>query len=441
MNMPLNEIAAYAACGLAFLAAVFSLLAMLRAGRFSQEKVGDAVRGACGELRSEQSAGMSQLRQEITRNMQGVGKGQADVLQQLSQHQKERLDKVAATLSDLTRSMKEDQQALRGGVETKLEAIRAENMSKLEEMRKTVDEKLQSTLEKRLSESFNLVSEQLERVHKGLGDMQSLATGVGDLKKVLTNVKARGTWGEVQLGALLEQFLSPEQYFVNAQIKEGSAQRVEYAVRFYGRGGTGEVLIPIDAKFPQEDFERLIAAAEAGNKEETDIASRELEKRVRSFAKDIADKYISPPRTADYAILFIPTESLYAEILRRPGYFESLQRDFRVTLAGPTTLTAMLLAFQMAFRSVALEERADEVRQLLSAVRTEFDKHGDVVGTLQRQLSAAINTVDKLGVRTRMMDNRLKKVGTMEAGQATALLGLDALEEPEEVPQKQQDVA
>jgi DNA recombination protein RmuC len=269
-------------------------------------------------------------------------------------------------------------------------------------------------------------------VHKGLGEMQTLATGVGDLKRVLTNVKTRGTWGEVQLGMLLEQFLLPDQYLKNAQVKEGSLERVEFAVRFPGRDDEKEVLLPIDAKFPQEDYERLVHAAERADAVAVEEASAALEARVKSFAKTISSKYVNPPVTTDFAILFLPTESLFAEVLRRPGLFEQLQRDCRVTLAGPTTLSAMLSAFQLGFHSLAIQKRSSEVWQVLGAVKAEFAQHGKVVDTLKKHLNAATNTIDKLGTRTRAMDRSLRTVATLPGAQAEALLQLPTEAEPDD---------
>lgn len=389
----------------------------------------EALRLSIGEkldaanARSQSAA--RELREELTGNFAKTSEQLATTLLQLGEHQKERLDKVALELGNMAEKQTLAQESLRQGVENRLDALRTENSAKLDEMRQTVDEKLQTTLEKRLGESFRTVSEQLERVYQGLGEMQNLATGVGDLKKVLTNVKTRGTWGEVQLGMLLEQFLSPEQFIRNAQVKNGSAERVEYAIRFTGRDSDDLLLLPIDAKFPQEDYERLINATERADIAAVDEASAALEMRVRSFAKSISDKYINPPVTTDFAILFLPTESLFAEVLRRPGLFEMLQHDYRVTLAGPTTLASILNAFQMGFRSLAIQKRSSEVWQVLGAVRTEFQKHGKVVENLKRQLNAATNTVDALGTRTRAMHRTLKNVEILSDADSTNLLGLN----------------
>lgn len=353
----------------------------------------------------------------------------------LGTQQQERLDKVAAELVAMSDRQTANQETLRQAVEGRLDAIRNENAVKLDELRQTVDEKLQTTLEKRLGDSFRTVSEQLERVHLGLGEMQVLATGVGDLKRVLTNVKTRGMWGEVQLGALLEQFLTPDQYVRNAKVKEGSQERVEYAVRFANRDGDNDVLLPIDAKFPQEDYERLVNAVEAADPVAVEEASAALEARVKSFAKSMSEKYINPPMTTDFAILFLPTESLLAEVLRRPGLFDQLQRDCRVTLAGPTTLAMMLNAFQMGFQSLNIQKRSSEVWQILGSVRTEFSQHGKVVDTLKRQLNAASNTIDKLGTRTRAMTRTLRDVEAAPGAASQALLGLDDPPEDDELPE------
>jgi DNA recombination protein RmuC len=370
-------------------------------------------------------------RNDLNLGLTRVGVAVSETLQQLGTQQKERLDALSGIINSLTERQTHAQEALRQTVEGRLDAIRTENVAKLDEMRKTVDEKLQSTLEARLGESFRLVSQQLENVHRGLGEMQTLAAGVGDLKKVMTNVKVRGTWGELQLGNLLEQFLSPEQYQQNAQIREDSQERVEFAIRLPGRGDDREVLLPIDAKFPQEDFARLVAASECGDAGGVEAAASALETRIANYAKAIREKYIQPPITTEFAILFLPTESLYGEVLRRPGLFEELQREYHVTIAGPTTLAAMLNAFQMGFRSLAIEKRSSEVWKILGAVRTEFQKHGDVVSSLRRQLNTAIGTIDKLDVRSRAMNRRLRDVEALPDAAASSMLALDQSQEEE----------
>jgi DNA recombination protein RmuC len=381
---------------------------------------------------TKQTAAEKDLREEMTGSFQKLGRAVSETLTQLGEHQKERLEHVTAALSALSEKQERAQEALKQTVEGRLDAIRSESATKLEEMRQTVDEKLQSTLETRLGESFNRVVEQLERVHKGIGEMQTLAAGVGDLKKVLSNVRVRGTFGEVQLAMLLEEFLPPEQYVKNAQVKEGSQERVEFAIRFPGRDAEGELLLPVDAKFPQDDYERLLAAAELGDAEAVAAAAKDLENRIKLFAKTIRDKYIAPPRTTDFAILYLPTESLYAEVLRRAGLFEQLQRDFHVTLTGPTTFTALLNAFQMGFRTLAIEKRSSEVWQILGAVRGEFGKYNEVVDKLSKQLSTAAKSVEHLGMRTRAMNRKLRDVEKLPEATAEILLGPAVTEAEEE---------
>ena len=298
-------------------------------------------------------------------------------------------------------------------VDEKLTRIQQDNAVRLEEMRKTVDEKLQGTLEKRLGESFRLVTEQLKQVHAGLGEMQTLASGVGDLKKVLTNVKTRGLWGEMQLGALLEQGLAPEQYTQNFRVRPDTNEVVEFAIRLPGRGDGEDVPVwlPIDAKYPREDYERLIDASERGDSAAVQDAAQKIEQRIRQEAKDISSKYIVPPLTTDFAILFLPVEGLYSEVLRRPGLVEALQRLYRVNLAGPTTLAALLNSLQMGFRTLAIQKRSSEVWQLLAAVKTEFDKFGGVIEGVQRKLQEASNSIEKNVLqRTRAINRRLRSV-------------------------------
>ena len=300
-------------------------------------------------------------------------------------------------------------------------------------MRATVDEKLHKTLEKRLGESFKQVSGQLEQVHKGLGEMQNLAIGVGDLKKVLTNVKTRGTWGEMQLGNLLEQILTPEQYAQNVITKQGSAERVEFAIKLPGRdthdGKT--VWLPIDAKFPKEDYERLVEASERADADAVEQAAKQLELRIKAEAGDIRDKYIDPPNTTDFGILFLPTESLYAEVLRRNGLMETLQREFRVVVTGPTTLAALLNSLQMGFRTLAIEKRSSEVWAVLGAIKTEFGKFGGIIEKVQKKLQEASNVIDTAATRTRTIERKLRTVEGLPTNEATALLGEAETEPPE----------
>ncbi|MFP3797886.1 DNA recombination protein RmuC [Paraburkholderia sp. SIMBA_027] len=326
---------------------------------------------------------------------------------------------------------------VRATLEQRLKDIEANNAAKLEEMRRTVDEKLHATLEQRLGESFKLVSDRLEQVHRGLGEMQTLAAGVGDLKKVLTNVKTRGTWGEVQLEALLEQMLTPDQFAKNVATVPGSNERVEFAIRLPGKGikpgapDSAPVWLPVDAKFPREDYERLIDAQERADLAGIEEAGRALETRVRAEARTIAEKYVAPPHTTDFALLFLPTEGLYAEILRRPGLTDVLQRDFRVTVAGPTTLTALLNSLQMGFRTLAIEQRSSEVWQVLGAVKTEFGKFGDVLARTKTQLETVTRSIEAAEVRTRAMNRKLRDVEALPGEEASNLLG-DALPGVEE---------
>ena len=371
------------------------------------------------------------LRDELGGNFQRLGARVSESLGESSRIQKERLENVTSAVSGLSEKLEKGQDLLRVAVESRLDAIRQENATKLDEMRQTVDEKLQTTLETRLGESFNRVVEHLERVHKGIGEMQTLAANVGDLKNVLTNVKVRGTYGEVQLALLLEQFLSPDQYVKNASVGSGGRERVEYAIKFPADGE--QVLLPIDSKFPREDYEHLQEATAAGDAKLITHFRRELEAKIKACAKEISSKYINPPHTLEFAILFVPTESLYAEILRQPGLSEQLQRDYRIMIAGPTNLAALLTSFQMGFRSLALQKRSSEVWQLLGAIKGEFDKYGDVVSSLARQLNAASNSVDSLGKRTRVMSRKLKDVEVLSDQQAAErLLGFaadDAIDE------------
>ena len=310
-------------------------------------------------------------------------------------------------------------------LETKIKDLQTDNGARLEEMRKTVDEKLHATLESRLNASFQQVSERLERVHQGLGEMQQLALGVGDLKRVLTNVKTRGTWGEVQLEMLLEQVLTPDQYAKNVETIAGSGARVEFALKLPGQTeGGAPVWMPIDAKFPKEQYERLLEAADSADAEGVALAGRELERAVRVEAKTIAEKYVSPPHTTDFAILFLPTEGLYAEVMRRPGLADELQRVNRISIAGPSTLTALLNSLQMGFRTLALEKRSVEVWEVLGAVKTEFAKFGEVLAKTKKKLDEASNVIDQAQTRANVMARKLKSVEAVTETHAQALLPL-----------------
>lgn len=378
-------------------------------------------------------------------------------LQEQAEHSEQRLGEMRATLEALRQALQEDarkareegavslsrfgdqlrlglqeqaensQQRLgevRATLETRLKELQADNARQLDAMRVTVDEKLHATLETRLGESFKLVSERLEQVHRGLGEMQGLAQGVGDLKRVLGNVKTRGILGEVQLAALLEQLLTPEQYASNIATVPNSSERVEFAIRLPGgRDGAAPVWLPIDAKFPREDYERLLDAQERADADAAAAAAAALERRVREAARSIRDKYISVPATTEFAIMFLPTEGLYAEVIRRPGLFEALQRDLRVVVTGPTTLSATLNSLQMGFRTLAIEKRSSEVWQLLGAVKTEFGKFGVVLEKTSSQLDTVRKSIDAAGVRTRAIERKLRSVESLSSEQSQGLLG------------------
>jgi DNA recombination protein RmuC len=349
-----------------------------------------------------------QLREEVGNTMRGM-----------SEDQRAQIQVFAAQLGKLIESNEQKLDALKCAVEEKLKGIQQDNARQLDQMRETVDEKLQGTLERRLGESFKQVSDRLEAVHKGLGEMSTLAVGVGDLKKVLTNVKSRGTWGEVLLGSLLQEVLSPDQYAANVATKE-EQERVEYAIKLPGRGDSSDevVWLPIDAKFPKEDYERLIEAQERADPEGAEAAGRGLEKSVRGFAATICRKYLNPPKTTDFGIMFLPTEGLYAEVVRRVGLVELIQRESRVVIAGPTTVAALLNSLQMGFKTLAIQKRSSEVWKVLGDVKTQFSLYGGVIDKLKKKLDLASKTVDQVGVRTRAIHRKLSDV--------QALPGVDA---------------
>ena len=348
---------------------------------------------------------------------------------------KELREEVTRNLNQTSESLVNTIKALGSTQATQLGQLQVSNEKKLEEMRVTVDEKLQGTLEKRLGESFAQVSKRLEEVHRGLGEMKGLAEGVGDLQRVLSNVKARGTWGEVQLGNILEQVLTPDQFDRNVRTVPSSSNHVEFAVRLPGpkNGGIDQVWLPIDSKFPQEDYLRLQDAIEAANSEAAEQAAAALGRAVLLCAREIREKYIAPPHTTDFGILFLPIEGLYAEVLRRPDVLDELQGRHRIILAGPTTLTAMLNAFRMGFRTLAIEQRSSEVWEVLGAVKTEFGKFGDVLDKLNRQLGTAQKTIHQTGQRTRAMERKLREVESLPESTSERLLELpefEAVDEP-----------
>lgn len=408
--------------------ALLNLAVLLRRGRAagaptaaeqidpSLERLERELRDELGRQAQATRADLAHLQQLLLAQGGEAARTQNELLQRVAQSTDQRLAEM------------------RAAVEARLKALQDGNDSKLEQMRATVDEKLHATLEQRLGESFRQVAERLEQVHQGLGEMQGLARDVGSLSRVLSNVKARGLYGEVQLAALLEQVFAPAQYAPNVETVPGSGARVEFAVRLPGRGeGSAAVWLPIDAKFPREDYERLLEAQDRADAAAAEAAARALEARLRLEARTIREKYLAAPHTTDFAILFLPTESLYAEALRRPGLVEALQRDHRVALAGPTTLLALLSSLQMGFRTLALEQRSAEVWQVLGAVKTEFAKFGDVLAKTKKKLDEASQTIDAAEVRTRAMARRLKGVESLPEAQAQALLpaALDAA--PEEI--------
>jgi DNA recombination protein RmuC len=426
------------------------------------DALGETSRQLEGVLREEQRAGRGELAQALGgmsqqqhERIEGFGRrldtltertdiGLQSLRQGLADDARKTREESALTLKHFGNLLEQRLTALttdnekrladiRTTLEAKLSAIQQDNAAKLEQMRATVDEKLQSTLETRLGQSFQLVSERLEAVQRGLGEMQSLAAGVGDLKRVLTNVKTRGTFGEVQLGALLDQILVAEQYAANVATVPGSSERVEYAIRLPGTEEGVPVWLPIDAKYPVEDYQRLLEAQDNADVEAAALASRALEMRVREEAKRIRTKYVAPPHTTDFAILFLPTEGLYAEVIRRPGLSDLLQRDFRVTVAGPTTLTALLNSLQMGFRTLAIEKRSSEVWQVLAAVKTEFGKFGTVLEKTRKQLDTVRNSIDTAGVRTRAIERRLRGVESLSGEESQGVLEiLPEIELPEE---------
>jgi DNA recombination protein RmuC len=387
-------------------------------------------RASAREAREELSRSLMTFSQTVSTHMSSIATVQGGQLEAFAQ----RLESFRRTLDESLARVQEQQRLsakdTRDTLEQRLERLQQENAAKLEQMRQTVDEKLHATLEQRLSESFKQVSERLELVHKGLGEMHSLASGVGDLKRVLTNVRTRGTWGEVQLGALLEQLLVPDQYAANVATRPGSSQRVEYAIRLPGRETQAQVWLPIDSKFPSDDYDRLVAAQERADKAAVEEAARALEARVKAEAKAIREKYVEPPATTDFAIMFVPTEGLYAEIARRPGLAASVQTEHRVTIAGPMNLSMIINSLQMGFRTLAIERRASEVWLLLSAVKSEFGKFGEVLARTKAQLQGVANSIDAAEVRTRQMARKLKDVELLPEADVQELL--DSAQEEQE---------
>ena len=382
----------------------------------SFKKFSDSLQNSFKDTRDELSRSVKSLEDRFAQNVKDFNDLQRQKFDDL-------LSKQNQTKSDTEIKLEKIKEA----VESSLQKLQEQNSKKLDEMRATVDEKLQSTLEKRFTDSFNLISNRLDQVHQGLGEMQKLASGVGDLKKVLTNVKSRGNMGEIQLGAILEQIFSPEQYEKNSTVKVGSLERVEYVVKLPGRSTDNiPLLLPIDSKFPNEDYQRLVEVYENVanlSPKEIDDAIKQFEYSIKKNAKDIRDKYINPPVTTDFAIMFVPTEGLYAEILRRTGLFELLQREYRVTVVGPTNLVAFLSSLQMGFRTLAIERRSSEVWQILGAVKTQFGDFGKILDKTKKKLQEVTNVIDSASTRSRVIERKLRTVQELPSEDSIALLG------------------
>lgn len=390
--------------------------------------------------RQEQAQAFSTLQAGLVQHGAESARTQAQQLQGLQaglvQMQKQVSDTLSQQLATLSEANARRLGEMRTTLQEQLAQLQQSNSAKLDEMRHTVDEKLQATLHTRLGESFKQVADRLEMVHRGLGEMQTLAQGVGDLKHLLSNVKVRGLFGEAQLGALLEQVFTPDQYATQVQVHPLSRHAVDFAIRLPGKGNDGAPLwLPIDAKFPNEDYERLLDAQQRADAVQAEQAARQLEARIRLEAKAIHERYISPPHTTDFALLFLPTEGLYAEVLRRPGLMDSLQREYRVMLAGPTTLLVMLNALQMGFRTLALEQRSSEVWQVLGAVKTEFSKFGEVLGKIRSQTQTVLRTLDQADVRNRAMQRALRSAEALPEPQTHDVLGLRQADEQQSTDQ------
>lgn len=377
-----------------------------RALRDLRMEMSQAIQSQSQALMSAQAEASRSLAQTISLQHQNL----LHALGEWNEKDWAQLESFSQRFSEWAQLTARQLEATRETVERRLQYLQEENRKELERMRLTVDEKLHQTLERRLGESFQLVSQRLEQVHQGLGEMQSLAAGVGDLKRVLSNVKTRGILGEVQLDALLEQIMSPEQYARNVAVKPGSDERVDFAIRLPGREGDDPVWLPIDAKFPLEDYQRLVEAQDAGDQAGFLEAAKALEARIRDEAKSIRQKYIAPPHTTEFALLFLPMEGLFAEVLRRSGLWESLSREYRVIVTGPTTLTALLNSLQMGFRTLAIQKRSSEVWQLLGAIRTEFGKFGELLARTRKKLEEASNAIDRAATRSRQIERKLVAV-------------------------------
>lgn len=428
------------------------IIIMLRLGKIRQqefsnqlmsieksiEKVERTINDEMVKNRSENNLVARALREEVANTLGNLNESILKRMNENTRNQLAQLETFSQQLQGLTQMNEQKLERMRETVEKQLHILREDNGSKLEEMRKTVDEKLNQTLEKRLGESFKLVSERLEMVHRGLGEMQTLASGVGDLKRVLSNVKTRGIWGEIQLENLLEQILTIEQYAKNVATKPGSNDRVEFAIKLPGRDTQESIVwLPIDAKFPQEDYQRLLEAQDQANALLAEEAAKALENRIKGEAKDIANKYVSVPHTTEFAILFLPIEGLYAEVLRRPGLCDTIMRNYKVIIAGPTTLSALLNSLQMGFRTLAVEKRSSEVWSLLSVVKTEFGKFGDLLDKTHKKLQEASNSIDVAARKSRTIERKLKNVQELPQDEGLALLDVAATAEAAATQEKE----
>jgi DNA recombination protein RmuC len=423
------------------------IIVMFRTGKFRQqeftnhlmsieksiERVERTINDEMAKNRSENNLVARALREEVANTLSNLNESILKRMNENTRSQLAQLETFSQQLQGLTQMNEQKLERMRETVEKQLHMLREDNGSKLEEMRKTVDEKLNQTLEKRLGESFKLVSERLEMVHRGLGEMQTLASGVGDLKRVLSNVKTRGIWGEIQLENLLEQILTIEQYAKNVATKPGSNDRVEFAIKLPGRDTQESIVwLPIDAKFPQEDYQRLLEAQDQANAVLAEEAAKALENRIKGEAKDIANKYVCVPHTTEFAILFLPIEGLYAEVLRRPGLCDTIMRNYKVIIAGPTTLSALLNSLQMGFRTLAVEKRSSEVWSLLGVVKTEFGKFGDLLDKTHKKLQEASNSIDVAARKSRTIERKLKNVQELPQDEALDLLDIAATAEVQE---------
>jgi len=414
------------------------LLAVRAAGRAQRElprQVRDQLDASAAQLRQDLSSGRQELAQSVATGLQQASDGTQNVLRAQTETLGGLRESFERQIAQLTQTNEQKLEALRGTMENKLAAIQQDNNARLEKMRETVEEKLQSTLERRLGESFKIVSENLQQVHVAMGEMRKLAGEVGSLQTLMSNVKNRGGWGEYQLAAILEQFLSPEQYAKNVQ-PGGTREVVEFAIKLPGRDEEGtHVWLPIDAKFPKEDYEKLIAASEKQDLEHVRLFSSQLEARIKGNAKEISQKYLHPPHTTDFGIMFLPTEGLYAEVLRRPGLADFLQREHRVIIAGPTTLVALLNSLQIGFRTLAIEKRSSEVWKVLGAVKAQFGTFGEVLAKVQKKLQSATTDIESVGSRTRTMQRKLREVETVTVEDSQAILGL-AAQAPDELTEE-----